>query len=235
MGPGVLVVGLTNPPLPEVRVRAPFRMPFLLLMICVVTLAAGCAKRPEPLTQVRIVVLDGRVDPSREETRRSTAGYLLSDRNRFDDGNAGRHFADALALEIDKIRGVRVHPRVDVNAMMSQKERLLAELEPGLTADERYDFLLSLDPIDYGRELNADFVVVPYMSEARMIQNRAIYWWYSKVAGEVQMWDVDRGVMVDRWSGRHTGYFRSQRWVMEDLAKRARRALARKNTMGVEG
>ena len=218
----------------EVCVHAPFRLSSLVLLLCGLALISGCAKKPEPLTQVRIVVLDGRVEPSRDDTRRSTSGYLLSDRNRFDDGNAGRHFADELAKEVDKIRGVRVHPRVDVNAMMAQKERMLAQLEPSLGSEERYDYLLSLNPIDYGKELNADYVLVPYMREARMIQNRAVYWWYSKVAADYELLDVDTGLVVPEWSGRHTGYFRSQRWVMEDLAKRGRRALARKKVIAVE-
>jgi hypothetical protein len=186
------------------------------------------------MTQVRLVVLDGRVTEDREQTRRSTSGFLFSDRNRFDDGNAGRHFADALALEVDKIWGVRVHPRVDVSAMMAQKERLLAQMEPSMTAEERYDFLLSLSPVDYGKELNADYVLVPYMREARMIQNRAVFWWYSKVAANYEVWDVDEGTVVATWKGRKTGYFRSTRWVMEDLAKRGRRSLNGKKVIKVE-
>jgi hypothetical protein len=182
----------------------------------------------------RVAVLDGRVDPMRDETRRTQSGFLLADRNRYDDGNAGRHIADELSREVDKIWGVQTHPRPDVGAMMAQKERLLALIEPGMTPDERYDYLLSIDPLDYGKELNADYVLVPFVREARMIQNRAVFWWYSKVAINLQLWDVDKGEVVWEWKGRDSGYFRSQRWVMEDIAKRARRSLDRKNVIVVQ-
>jgi hypothetical protein len=203
-------------------VRALLQFSSLLLLIGMLAVTSGCAKRPEPATLVRLAVLDGRVDPARDRTQRAKTGYLLADRSRYDDGNAGRHFADELAKSVDKLWGVQVHPRVDIRAMMAQKERLLADLQPGMSPEERYDFLLSLDPVDYGKELNADYVLVPYMREARMIQNRAVFWWYSKVAVDYELWDVDKGEKVAGWSSRKTGYFRSQRFVMEDLAKRAR-------------
>jgi hypothetical protein len=195
----------------------------------------ACAKRepvkPPTVGGIRIAVLDGTVADPRAETRRSEAGWSVGRRHRFDDGNAGIAMADLLAIELRNLPNVRIHSREDVAAMMSQKERVVRSVEPELGRDDIYQVLLEQDPADYGRELNADYVVTNVVNEARMVYSPTNLMWWSTVQATIKVVDVSTGQVVWEWTGRDTDRLSGQFSVAEDLARHARKRLQEANVL----
>ncbi|MDK2973477.1 MAG: hypothetical protein PWP23_3232 [Candidatus Sumerlaeota bacterium] len=197
--------------------------PFIALALFAVLLlgAVGCSKKPPVVRQVTVAVLNGTMAPGAGETRKSIAGYWLSARDRYDNGEAGVAAAEALAREFAKAPGVSVFSRTDLRAYMAQKERLLARAYPDLTPEQRLDVLESQSPVDYGRSLNVDYVLATEIAQSRTIHHMAFDWWSSRVELEISLWDVGKERVVWAWEGEDTDMFRSQVGVMEDLAEKA--------------
>lgn len=195
----------------------------------------GCARQPAvaPPTSggIRVAVLDGSVATPRAETRRSESGWSVGRRHRFDDGNAGIHMADLLAIEMRNLPNVRVHSREDVAAMMAQKERVVRSVQPELGRGDIYQVLLEQNPADYGRELNADYVVTNVVNDARMVYSPTTQTWYSTVEATFRVIDVATGQQVWEWTGRDTDFLSGQYNVAEDLARHARKRLQKANVL----
>lgn len=207
----------------------------LLVMIALV--GVGCAGRKPvaaPTTGgIRIAVLDGVMTDERDETRRSESGWSVGRRHRYDNGNQGIQLADLLAIELRKVPGVRVHSREDVAAMMSQKERVVRSVEPELGRQEIYQVLIEQNPADYGRELNADYVMTSTVSDARMVYSPTTQTWYSTVEATFRLVDVASGNPVWEWTGSDTDFLAGQQSVAEDLARHARKRLQKANVLKV--
>ncbi|MEQ8821095.1 MAG: hypothetical protein RLY93_12705 [Sumerlaeia bacterium] len=200
---------------------------FLFLAFCLmaVALTSGCARKmPATDGLVTMAVLDARVENG--ETRKSTAGWWLSARDRYDSGNAGVLAGEALAREFGRIPGVQVYSRTDLTAFMASKERVLNQIYPGLTPEERLVVLQMQDPLDYGRALNVDYVLSSQVGESRTVHDKTLHTWKSEADLELSLVEVQSGDEVWRWSGQDTDWFTSQLGVLEDLARKARRDLS---------
>jgi hypothetical protein len=208
--------------------------PCLILLLALATLAAsGCARRqPPPAAQVRLAVIDGLPDPLLRDSRVATRGWWLGMNYRHDNANAGIHFADALADSFSAIPGVTVHPRTDVRALFAEKEHMLRRAYPDLTESERRLVLLEQDPVDFGRSLNADFVLASRVDKSRLTHKTTFNWWFGEAAGAVDLYDVRSGERVWSWEKRDRDWFASSVAVLRDLSRQARREAQKANALG---
>lgn len=202
-------------------------------LLVAVMLLSGCASTPTPTRTVRLAVLDGVMEAGASETRRSVEGWWFGSRNRFDDGNATSTLGEVLTREFAGIPGVDVHPRSDVQALMTEKHHLLRRAYPSLTAEEREQLLGEQSPPDFGRALNVDFVLFPRVRESRMVHQKTFNWWYGRGDVRLELWDVRSGDLVWSWEGRDSDAFASQYGVMRDLARQARRQAVKRDAFGI--
>lgn len=208
-------------------------IPLIVFILC----ALGCgSKSPQSYrnpssTNLRIAVLDGRMAPGKEETRKSIVGSGVISRNRFESGTANLILADLLAKEFQSIPGVQVQSRLDMQAYMADKERLLAHQYPDLNPQERRVMLAEQSPLDYGRSLNVDYVIYPTINKARLTQNRLLQSWVSSVECEVDLYNVESGELVWKWEGGSWKCFASVYGVMEKISRNAEKSLLKSNAL----
>jgi len=189
----------------------------------------GCASKQDPRT-VRVAVLDGLTDyVTSPDGDVLDEGWWFSSRDRYLTSNIGINVADEIARELDDVAGIDVYSREDLDIYMAQKERLLARQEPELTAFERSRVLLEQDPLDYGRSLNVDYVVAPYVHSSSMVTNRFLSWWYSSMEATVEIYDVEQGVLISAYPFRDTDHLDSQLALAEELAREFTSRVKRKD------
>lgn len=212
------------------------RLAVLVLAIAGIALVlVGCgSKRFEPEGSIRLAVLDGIMEEGAHETRRSQTGYWMSRRDRFDSGNAGVLLGEVLAREFEAMPGVRVHSRTDLAAFMAQRERLLRRAFPDLTPEDRLEVLSELDPTDYGRALNVDYVLRGRVRQSRLIHNRFFHGWYSRAEVVLEIWNVETGEQVWEMHRADAAWFRSQLGALDKIARKARRQAEREDVFRLQ-
>lgn len=202
---------------------------FLALILGGTLLAAsGCARTPRATGQernVRVAVLDGTltydVNPGGEFRRE---GWWFGSRDRYLSPQITVQIGDAVAHELDRLPGVQVYSRDDLAVYMAQKERQLRRTFPEIsTSFQRKQLLLRLDPLDYGRSLNVDYVVSSSVNRASTVTNRTFSWWYSHLEARLDIWDVTRGELLATVPYNGTGAFWSQLKLAENLGRKAAR------------
>ncbi|MEO8376447.1 MAG: hypothetical protein ABI579_02155 [Candidatus Sumerlaeota bacterium] len=203
----------------------------LLLTIAIGAVAlTGCAGKKQPLRTVRIAVLDGRTDfatPQKGEIQ--DVGWWFGARDRYLSPNMGISLADTLTTEFAKINGVEVHPRVDLQIYMAQKERVLKRNYPQLDSLARKELLLRQDPLDYGRSLNVDYVITSDVIAAKTVTNRTFGFWYSTLDVIVQVYDVSKGELIWTRPWSDSDNLRSQFSMAQECARETARKAKRKD------
>ncbi|MGF1573979.1 MAG: hypothetical protein ACFCU1_13020 [Sumerlaeia bacterium] len=201
-----------------------FRFSFLVLFIIAI-LNVGCGSKKQPTLlapnqpTIRIAVLDGRMAPGKQETRKVTVGSGFTSRTRYESGTANLVLADLIAEELKASPGVIVKSRLDLRDYMADKERLLARQYPSLSAAQRGELLASQSPLDYGRSMGVDYVIFPTVNKARLVQNRMLQSWMSAVLCEFEAYNVNTGERVWSWEGGRWKRFSSSYRVMQHIAE----------------
>lgn len=198
-------------------------------------LSVGCASRVAPLRTVRVAVIDGPVlYEVSEKGEVVTRGWWLGANDRFKSPNTGTLIGEALAREIDRVPGVEVYSREDLQIYLSQKERLLRRRYPGLNSEERKQILVRQDPLDFGRSLNVDYVIAPSVIDSTLVVNRTFSWWYGHLSANVQVYDVATGQAVFGFPWEKTEHFTSELSLMERYARNVSRAAVKADVFRLE-
>ena len=197
---------------------------------------AGCAVGPSPPPRpsegpsyFRLAVIDGRLGDDAAGTERTTGSWGLGSYVRYDNGNANRQLADALGREMRGIPGLEVVPRSDFRLYLAGKERLLEDAAPDMTPEQRRETLEAQSPVDYGRSLNADFVLSNTIHESYTQQRTVLYVWKSGLDATIELWDARSGELVWRNRTADNRALASPTSLMEDRARRVREALLAEN------
>ncbi len=184
----------------------------------------GCAsKRPLPSGVVTMAVLDGTMAEGLRETRKTTVGWWVGAKTRYDGGNAGIPLGDVLAHEFEEVPGVQVLSREDFRSYYADKERRLAREYPDMTPEERLFILERQSPADYGRSLNVDFVLTSRIEQARLTRSHFLQTWTGAADLSLALLDTRTGETVWQWSDGDTDLFSSPVSVMGQMARRARK------------
>ncbi|MCC5874988.1 MAG: hypothetical protein JJU11_02095 [Candidatus Sumerlaeia bacterium] len=188
----------------------------------------GCARTPVATASVRVAVLDGRVmypvDPGGEVER---LGWWFGSRDRYMASNVGIIAGDVIAREFAKIPGVEVYSRDDYVFYMAQKERLLRRKFPDLSSQARKTILAHMDPIDYGRSLNVDYVIQAEIRNAATTTNLTISAWWSELEASLHIYNVDTGHRIAVIPYDRSRNFHSQVAMLENFARRGVREVIR--------
>ncbi|MCC6545545.1 hypothetical protein IT570_00130 [Candidatus Sumerlaeota bacterium] len=209
-----------------------FRGLSLLLVLAVALAFTGCASTKPPIRSVRVAVLDGRTNfevPQKAEIQ--DVGWWFGARDRYLSPNLGVILAEALSTQLAKVKGVEVHPREDLQIYMAQKERVLKRNYPQLDSAARKKLLLQQDPIDYGKSLNADYVITSDIIVAKTVTNRTFSFWYSTIDVIVQVYDVSTGELIWTRPWSDTDILRSQMAIAQECAKDTTRRIKRKDVL----
>jgi hypothetical protein len=145
-------------------------------------------------------------------------GWWFGARDIWHNPGMGRMAADLFAHEINNLSFIHLISRTDIRYYMAGKRDLIRRkfderrraLEESPNAKDReealriqnmteadYDRNLeALPPLEIGRELKADRVLVGRIYDIYMAHNRTIHWYWSSVDLEVGLLDVDSGKVV---------------------------------------
>lgn len=193
---------------------------FLLGVIAGLCLG-GCAapRMVGPESAVRVVVLDATMPPGRDQAETEIVGWWLGARDLHRDPNDGYHWGNLLAEALQRtIPNLAVHSRLDLRTYLAQKEQLLRNAYPHLSRDEIRRLVDRQSPLDFGRSLGADFVVVSRIRDSYLSHQRTFQWWSSVVSVDVEIWDVAQGKPAWSWTGKDRGLFTSVYGTMKGLA-----------------
>ncbi len=172
---------------------------FIAALVAVV-LFTGCHRQRtvDPST-LNVAVLN--FDLARDvDTEQEIKGWWFSSRDVYYNPNAGILFGDTLADQLSKrCPYLDVYSRMDFKYYLVSKEEKLKRDFPGLSTAERKEILAELDPVDIGKDLGLDRVIVGSVNEAHTTHNRTFHWWSSVVAAETQILNVETGEA--EWSG----------------------------------
>jgi hypothetical protein len=204
-----------------------FLLPLCMILVGVLMSACGSKTVPQYVGEpVRIAVLDGRMAPGKEETRKAliSSGFLA--RTRYENGNAHRLMAELLSTQLDQQGALKNVSRLELRSYMAGKERLLARAFPDLSPEERLKILSEQNPADYGQSLNVDYVMYPVINKARLTQNRFFQSWSSSLDCEVYLYNGKTGELVWSYAATDWKNFSSVFGVMEDVSAEAVAAMA---------
>lgn len=209
----------------------------LALVLLLLVVVSGCSRtQPQPTRLVRVAALDGQVEyPVSPGGDVYDAGWWLGARDRYVSPNSGVIVANALAEQFNRIPGVEVYSREDLEIYMAQKERVLKREYPELDSWQRKRLLTMMDPLLYGRSLNVDYVLTNSVAESKLITNRTFSWWYSRLEVTVQLWDVPSGTMVREWKWQDADNFDSPLALAEECARELAREARREDLFQVLG
>lgn len=197
---------------------------------------SGCASKPVPTTTVRMAVLDGlMVNDVRPGGEVERLGWWFGSRDRYTASNVGVLFGDIFHREFSRLPGLDVYSRDDYIVYLAQKERLLRRGFPELTSQARKRVLAQMDPVDYGRSLNVDYVLHAEILEAATTTNLTISSWWSELNTRASLYDVKTGEVVVTMDFDRTRNFRSQVALMEEFARRSTRRFLRDDPIGIYG
>jgi hypothetical protein len=207
----------------------------LLVLLCFAPAWFGCAKPALPQRVVRVAVLDGLATyPADPGGNVKQEGWWLGSQDRYLSSTTGIEVAEALARGMARLPGVAVQSRDDQRIYMAEKERRLSRAYPSLKSTERKRLLLEQNPIDYGRDLNVDFVIRPEVLKASTVTNRTFSWWWSDMEVIVEVWRVSPAEKVSTLTFRKKEFFASQVALANRVAKSTTTAVRRTNMFGVE-
>ena len=205
------------------------------LVLCFAATCVGCAKATLPQRVVRVAVLDGLATyPVEPGGNVKQEGWWLGSQDRYLSSTTGIEVAEALARGMARLPGVAVQSRDDQRIYMAEKERRLSRAYPSLKSTERKKLLLEQDPIDYGRDLNVDFVLRPEVLKASTVTNRTFSWWWSDMHVIVEVWRVSPAEKVSTLTFRKKEFFASQVTLADRVAKSTAKVARRTNLFGVE-
>ena len=207
----------------------------LFVLLSCATVWFGCAKPVLPQRVVRVAVLDGLatypVDPGGNVKQE---GWWLGSQDRYLSSTTGIEVAEALARGMARLPGVAVQSRDDQRIYMAEKERRLSRAYPSLKSPERKRLLLMQNPLDYGRDLNVDFVLRPEVLKASTVTNRTFSWWFSDMHVIVEVWRVSPAEKVATLTFRKKEFFASQVALADRVARSTAEVSRRTNLFGVE-
>jgi hypothetical protein len=181
-----------------------------------------------PPASAKVVVLDGVLNPGHGEDDTEIVGWWFTARDIYRDPNDGLHWGDLLSEALDRtIPNLDSYSRLDLRTYLATRHMRLREAYPALTDLEIDRLLAEQSPIDYGRALGTDFVVITRIQDAWLSHQRTFHWWSGVAIVEVEVWDVSSGRIVQGWSAADRDLFSSTFRVMRDLAYECARDLGR--------
>jgi hypothetical protein len=198
-------------------------------------LVAGCARTPAPPPPytVRMAIVDMptlyEVTQGEEVSQR---GFWFSARSVIETENYARVASEVLGREFARVPGVEVYSREDLIIYLARKDQRARRAFPELNSADRAELLALQSPVDYGKSLNVDFVLLPIVEESEMVRSHFTEVWSSESRLRLELWSVPEGKVVWTWSGEDSDFFDSQVQVMEELAKKARKAAMRQDAFG---
>ncbi|MDX2175758.1 MAG: hypothetical protein SF028_04745 [Candidatus Sumerlaeia bacterium] len=195
---------------------------------------ASCARRPQPTREVKVAVLDGRLlEAVAKDGELTTDGWWFSQRKILKSGNDGLLATEAVSREFRKLPGLNVYDEEDMVVFLAQRDRLAQRSFPSLNPADRAELLQSQSPVDYGRALGVDFVLVPIVEKSNQTQNQFTSVWSSRARVRLEFWDVLKGERVWEYEEGDRDYFDSRLEVMEDIAEDAAILARRRNVFGI--
>lgn len=165
----------------------------IVLFMFEISVFCGCrGPRIEP-PSTKIAVLNfelvQNVDVSKE-----LKGWWFTSRDVYYNKNAGEIIADIFA---DAIRNrcpfADVYSRTDYKYYLVSKREILRRELTDLNDEEIDRIIRELDPIDIGRDLGMDKVVLGRVFDTYTTHHRTVHWWSSVVDAEVKVIDVATG------------------------------------------
>lgn len=160
------------------------------------------------------------------ETGKHIRGWWTSAQNVYYNANIGRQAADIVTREIQAQGVAKTVSRQQIRYYMQDKRDLL---QSKLDLDEKQSYLalLKLDPVQVGRELGADKVVVGRICDAELRNSRFSTYFASAATFEVAVIDVRSGQVewnesYGGWRGHQSLYGAFEhygRQVVEDIAR----------------
>lgn len=205
-----------------------------LLGACALFLATGCGGRKPVITEtVKLVILDGfMMEQIAEGEEVRTMSYWFGQHDRIETNNSGIIASEALQKEFAKVPNVELYPRSDLGLYLATKERRIRRAYPDLTNMDRLDLLMAQSPVDYGRSLNVDYVLLPTVESAATVRHALTDVWSSRARMVLKLYDVETGEVVWTYQTKDRDWFWSQTKVFEDLAKRARKRAVKQDAFG---
>ncbi len=174
------------------------RIALALFAGCSVTVLVSCARAPitGPSSQVRVVVLDGLQPESHGEGETEIAGWWLTARDLYRDPNDGLHWGDLVATALERnIPNLQVHSRMDLRSYLAAKEDLLKKEYPDMKKDQARRLVAEQSPLDFGRSLDADFVVSSRIVDAWLTQSLIV----SCIDSELGLLDFDEQASLGQY------------------------------------
>ena len=176
------------------------RVGLIVLALLSVGVFYGCrGPRIEPPgTKIAVLNFDLTQDV---DVNKELKGWWFTSRDVYYNQNAGEIIADIFA---DTIRNqcpfADVYSRTDYKYYLVSKREILKRELPDLNDDKIDQIIHELDPVDIGRDLGMDKVVVGAVFDTYTTHHRTVHWWSSVVDAEVKIIDVATGKI--EWQSR---------------------------------
>lgn len=200
------------------------------IMLACALICSGCAGKYVPQQTVKLAVLDGgTVFEVAKGDEVTSEGWWFNQRDLIQSNNAHVLANEALSREFSHIPGVEVYSRSDMIVYLAAKERLIRKAYPKLSAADRAELLAAQNPVDFGKSLNVDYVLVPTVIQSATVQHGWSSIWSSRVELVLEMWSVESGNRVWNWTGKDRDYFDSQLRIMEELSRKAARKVKKRH------
>lgn len=198
-----------------------------IALLCTIPLMlTGCSviawfnRQPVAVPSTRVAVLDFSLAPrvveqrdckTRDlhyaekpvETEKDVRGWWFGSQDVYYNGNMGLIAADLFSDALCA-KGWIVYPRPDLRKYYADKKEILgSKLKLGGADLERA--LWKLNPVEIGREIGADKVVVGHISDSELRHNRALGGFGTSVGFRVSVYDVKTGALelTKEFSGFH--------------------------------
>lgn len=192
-----------------------------MLIVWGVLLIASCAKQQqfEP-PRAKLAVLDFKlIQPL--TTPREIKGWWFGSRDLYYNPNVGEKLGDALADELKRrCPFLDVYSRLDLKYYLLGKKEILRRTFPNLTDKEREQIIENLDPLDIGRDLGVDKLLIGEITSCYTSHNRTFHWWSSVMKVNAKLIDIDSGRVEWEKNIKEREMFKS--WVAtgEEIARR---------------
>jgi hypothetical protein len=154
------------------------------------------------------------------ETEKDRRGWWFSSNDIYTNANQGRIAADIFTDIIRSEQIMKPVSRPDLRVFYADKKDLIKAKFPKMTDEELSDAMVKLSPVDVGRELGVDKVVVGNICDSEMRHNRAWGYFASAVTFNVAVYDVKSGRVDFQASYGQVAGRTSQYGVFENEAAR---------------
>jgi len=198
-----------------------FYITFIFIISCK---TAGISIQPAQTRKVLILDLQM---PHQIKTSQSIQGWWLGSKDVFEIDNAGRIFSDYLAKYFQAPL-FNVYSRTDLKYYILNKREQIKKSFPDLSEEDITLLIERANPVDFGKVLQMDLVIVGRITRCNTFHNRTFHWWRSIAEVEIEIYDVSKGTQLLSLKKLRKKRFYSTSYTLDLLAKNLAKEIAMK-------